>query len=534
MSDERRRLTPRESMNRLADWLLARPFIFYALAALAGMSAYLLYASAGGVRFGFPLDDAWIHQTYARNLAQYGAFAYVPGVPSAGSTSPLWTLLLSAGYFAGLPYRVWTFILGWLTLAGTGWGVWNVSRRLFPGRPAVALAAGALCCIEWHLIWAALSGMETLLFCTLALLLLARAIEHPDALRSHAATGLLGGLLVLTRPEGALLVALVGLNPWIELAQARHTVGDWPAEVKARLIRSLSLGAGFLLPVAPYLAFNLIVSGSPFPNTFYAKQAEYHALVEQLSLPARWVRVVGPTLVGSQLLLIPGLLAGLYASLRAMVARWRGHAEDGVSASALPALYWFLFTLPYAASLPVTYQHGRYLMPAIPLLILLGAGGTGLLLGLLHDEVRRRLATVAALVSVALLVLAFVGLGARGYVDDVTVINGEMVAIANWIDEQTPAGARVAAHDIGAIGYFARRPLLDLAGLITPEVIPFIRDEPALLEFVLAGDADYLVTFPSWYPEMVASPALEPLYQTDCARTRTLGQDNMAVYRINQ
>ena len=67
-----------------------------------------------------------------------------------------------------------------------------------------------------------------------------------------------------------------------------------------------------------------------------------------------------------------------------------------------------------------------------------------------------------------------------------------------------PPDALVAAHDIGAIGYFARRPLLDLAGLVTPEVIPFIRDEPLLLAFILDREAAYVVTFPSWYPEMIA------------------------------
>jgi hypothetical protein len=107
-----------------------------------------------------------------------------------------------------------------------------------------------------------------------------------------------------------------------------------------------------------------------------------------------------------------------------------------------------------------------------------------------------------------------------------------MVATARWLNEQTEADVLIAAHDIGAIGYFAQRPLIDLAGLITPEVIPFIRDEEALLNFVLAQEADYLVTFPSWYPEMVRHPALTPVYETQAPWSRQMGGDNIVVYEI--
>ena len=43
-----------------------------ALASLVSMTMYLV-ASALYFRVGFPLDDSWIHLTYARNLALYGA-----------------------------------------------------------------------------------------------------------------------------------------------------------------------------------------------------------------------------------------------------------------------------------------------------------------------------------------------------------------------------------------------------------------------------------------------------------------------------
>ena len=73
-----------------------RTVIILGFLAAVSVSAYLL-ASMFQRGPGFPLDDAWIHQTYARNLATLGEWSFVPGQPSAGSTAPLWSLLLSIG-----------------------------------------------------------------------------------------------------------------------------------------------------------------------------------------------------------------------------------------------------------------------------------------------------------------------------------------------------------------------------------------------------------------------------------------------------
>jgi hypothetical protein len=71
------------------------------------------------------------------------------------------------------------------------------------------------------------------------------------------------------------------------------------------------------------------------------------------------------------------------------------------------------------------------------------------------------------------------------------------------VNENLPAGAVLAVHDIGAIGYFTDNPLIDLAGLVTPDVVPFIRDEARLADYLDSTQAGYLVTFPSWYPKLV-------------------------------
>src|SRR5512135_3568930 len=78
---------------------------------LAGVVLFsgLVFLSLGAFsyRIGFPLDDAWIHATYARNLAIRGEWSFLPGQPSAGSTSPLWRLLLAAGARIGLAPTWW-------------------------------------------------------------------------------------------------------------------------------------------------------------------------------------------------------------------------------------------------------------------------------------------------------------------------------------------------------------------------------------------------------------------------------------------
>ena len=52
------------------------------------------------------------------------------------------------------------------------------------------------------------------------------------------------------------------------------------------------------------------------------------------------------------------------------------------------------------------------------------------------------------------LTLAFIFLGAHSYAEDVAVIESEMVVTAKWVAENLPPDALIAAHDIGALGYF--------------------------------------------------------------------------------
>ena len=133
---------------------------------------------------------------------------------------------------------------------------------------------------------------------------------------------------------------------------------------------------------------------------------------------------------------------------------------------------------------------------------------------------------VAVIASVT---FGFVGLGAQSYAQDVAYIETEMVAVAKWADANLPSDVLVAAHDIGALGFFDQHQLIDLAGLVSPEVIPFLRDEAQLAVYLDRCGADYLIAFPSLYPDLAARSDI--VFSSQGVIAPAMGGENLVVYR---
>jgi hypothetical protein len=133
----------------------------------------------------------------------------------------------------------------------------------------------------------------------------------------------------------------------------------------------------------------------------------------------------------------------------------------------------------------------------------------------------------------AALLVIFLFLGLQVYAEDVAFVNGEMVDVSLWLRDNTPSSALVAAHDIGAIGFFAERPILDLAGLISPEVIDLLPDEANLTDYVAGSQAEYLVTAPGWtYDSLTKDGVSRRVYSTGFAWTLEQGVNNMEVFHL--
>ena len=556
----------------------------------------LLYvATASG---GFPLDDSWIHQVYGRNLAFNGEWAFISGQPSAASTSPLYTVLLAAGYKLGVDYRLWAHTLGALALWVTAMIGSRLAGQLLPGVRGVRLAAGLALALAWHLVWAAASGMETMLFSmwTLAVMFLAFIPislssplaegegpgvrgSHGLSFRSGVAFGLVGALATLTRPEGAVLTGIAGvLVVTNAVFYIVGTQGGAPSPMqgvgeglrpspnmmgRSEVLRwCVGAALGFALLITPYFALNLSLAGGLLPDTAAAKQAENAPALALPFLERVWV-MVKPLLAGGQVLLLPGMVA---FGVLILPRRWKRSPQavspgagnglsrlkgDGLqdnqafgrgvlSPGVIPPLILLLWPLAlvalYAARLPAPYQHGRYVIPSLPALIVAGVVGVMWLIqvgkrSLAGRVLSRSLAIAAGLAFVYFALLAGPGV----YKQDVAIIDQEMVAAAGWIATHLPPEDLLAVHDIGAVGYFAPRPILDLAGLVSPEVVPFILNPPDLWAWLQANGARYLLAFPNQIPGgSVNDPHLcQPaVWASGGTASPAAGGKNMAVYRL--
>jgi hypothetical protein len=473
------------------------------LIVLAAVIAQSIFIAASSIQYqiGFPLDDAWIHQTYARNLAHTFKWEYIPGLVSGGSTSPLWTILLVPGhFFRNEFYLVWTFVLSNLIFVCSAIFFEKIIRfnKNYSSKYPIA---GILFCFEWHIAWVTSSGMETILYIFLFLLFIHALLKKEPGFSKSL---VIISILVWVRPDGLTL-----LGPWTLMVLFNLLKNKFSFK---SLIPALIF---FLLSISLYIGFNHLITGSLFPNTFYAKQAEYAVYYETTFL-SRIVKMMVIPITGVGVLLIPGFIYQIIVCFRKMEIRWIG------------MVFWFFGYLSiYAAKLPVTYQHGRYIIPTIPIFLIISLYGYFNINKNVSIPIPKTI-NKAWKIAMCLILFIFFYLGFDIYATDVAIIESEMVKTSKWINLNTNREIVIGAHDIGALGFFGDRKIIDLAGLITPDVIPFIRDEEKLSIYLDENNVDLLMTFPGWYSELTYNK--EKIFTTGSTFSPLNGGENMTIY----
>lgn len=235
-------------------------FAHVALLVLCGVA--LLWHS---LQYGFVTDDAYISFVFSRNLAEHGALVFNPGMdPVEGYTNFLWTLLLGLLMRVGLAPEVTSLALGMAFGVGTLVVAYRlVDEVLGEPRGGWALVAPALlACSAGFACWSS-GGLETQMFTfwvSLSLYTYVRAEREPRRLRWM---GLFLALAAMTRPEGLLVTAVIGLHRLgANLVRERRLV---PTRSE------LACLGMFLAAWLPWYAWRWWYYGYPFPNTAYVK-----------------------------------------------------------------------------------------------------------------------------------------------------------------------------------------------------------------------------------------------------------------------
>lgn len=239
---------------------MPRRLLFWSLAALAvcvaGWQAWSLRWSC---------DDAYISYRYAQHFVDGHGLVFnldPKEHPVEGYSNFSWTMWLALGMALGCrgdAIETWAAVSGVLCHAGTvlllAGLAWRASgKRAFTPIAACAHAA------HHHAASLAPAGLETALFALLLTALAATAFALRCA-RQAWLGGFLGVLLAMTRPDGALVVAVVGAFVLFDAWRRRE----------ARLVLGYTLP--FVLVFAPYLAWRFHYYGDLVPNTAHAKSA---------------------------------------------------------------------------------------------------------------------------------------------------------------------------------------------------------------------------------------------------------------------
>ena len=476
------------------------------LGGLASLALLLLNEQRVAGATGLPLDDSWIHLHFARNIAEGAGFSYNPGRPVAGSTAPLWTLLIALASRVGASPLLAAKGLGIFFYLLSAISARRLALAVVPERWA-GLLAGLGTILMGRMAWGALSGMEVPLAATLV------TLSFLGLTRGAAWWPWVGlGLAALARPEALLLTPLALLVR--------------PRRVGSVVGRIFIVGA-ILFPRA---LFSLTTVGSVFPATAVAKvEGGLLGLLagtrgESLSMtffsrPFDFLSEWGRLLLDDQplfLLLIPAGLINL----------WRRRRRIWVALGALLILHPIGMALlaPYRGP---AFQEGRYSSHLLPFFVVMAVCGVAWI----RDLLGRRVIALAFIAWLAIEASLLWPASLR-YAWGVQNINAMQVHLGRWVDRELPRDARLAVNDVGAIAFFSRREVIDLMGLVTPEILPYRRQgETGILHNLEQVCPDYLIIFPNWFPQLSARRDLfTEIYSVHLNRNLVSGGDTMVVY----
>jgi hypothetical protein len=298
--------------------------------------------------------------------------------------------------------------------------------------------------------------METSFAVFMVLLALSTSLTAARSVGRSALFGLVLLLAVLTRPESLLMVPLAV----VAFALAREGTP----------LRRFAFLPVFVVLFAAWLYLIHRHTGNYFPLTSGAKQGRpvlSSVIFSRALIPAR---IMGATILLPWLSLLAGVAIGIFRD-KSLGSLFRGTGGIRVSPGVTLILMWS-FALPLAYVLLDFQVLSRYLVPVMPGVIVLGViAWRRIASRLWRGPVRQRYA-VAAFAAVVIIqsVSVYIAVVVPPTERFSRALETTIAGMGTWLEKNSDAHAVVATPDIGAIGYFSRRRILDLGGLISPEI----------------------------------------------------------------
>ncbi|KAB8142683.1 hypothetical protein F8S13_14100 [Chloroflexia bacterium SDU3-3] len=504
------RHAPEHTATRPGSGLLGHGICLLLIAAAA---LYVLAANWANT-----YDDAFITYRYAYNLASGQGFVYNLGERYLGTTAPLYGLLLGGvGALGGagvIPAA--SGVISGLALLAASVALYAYACQ---HRQQICGLFAALFFATCPLLYATFGG--EMLF-QVALILWAFVANRAG--KGYAAAALLA-LAALTRADGALAGAVVGLHM---LATRRRI--PW---------REAALAAAV---VAPFALAAWAFYGSPLPATLDAKLAQRSSGLWQpfTTGMVEWVKAY--TMQGSSFL------------FPTMPAAPNAIRFIPLVALGLPALYryrFWLLPLAWVALFTGSYMlmgvpfYHWYIVPVVVALMVLAASGAALLVDALAWAARRAAGALGRHIPtpqpiIAALVALALAPGIAAQLRDIQRLALQPDAVeeayeqaGRWVDQHTPAEASVGYFEIGYLGYYAHRRIVDPLGLIDPTLAPHVARRD--LTFAYERERpNYIIQNQSIFTEYIGAVASLAWFQSDyreVARIPVQGRPDLIVFQ---
>jgi hypothetical protein len=411
------------------------------------------------------IDDSYITFRYARNILAGQGFVYNPGERLLGTTTPLYTLLLSfAGRFLGNEQADFPFIS--LIVNGLADAI-TCCLLIKLGQKLGSLTAGLATALAWSIapfsVTFAIGGLETSLLVVFMVL-----FGYLYLLKRYLLCALIASFLLLIRPDTLILITPVILDRLIGAFSHNSTHITLP-EI-----------AALIIPYGAWAIFALFYFGSPLPHSITAKTLAYHLpplaaltrLLQHYATPFMEDATFGIPAIGIGLLLYP--FASIIGCLR---------ARKIISQSIPILVYPWLYFLVFSIANPLIFRW--YLTPPLPFYMLsIFLGIEKILLDILKKANKPSSGfhkTTSKIFQSAILLFLFVipfAFLARNWAirpDHGLTMPAPMMSwyklellyqeASNFLNTRLKPGDIVAAGDVGVVGYITNAPILDTVGL---------------------------------------------------------------------